>query len=167
MSLKLSTRSDDPVSPVDILEAMVAANDWPFERPTDDDIAVEIARRYCCVRLFFAWHEDLRSLYVTGTFDARIPSDKRRAFNDLVAIVNETMWLGHFALCPEDQAPIFRYTLPLRGQRMASVEQLEDLMDAALLECDRFFPALQMVLWGGANAGAAVAAALLEPAGEA
>jgi hypothetical protein len=62
---------------------------------------------------------------------------------------------------------MFRYTLPLRGQRMASVEQLEDLMDAALVECDRFFPALQMVLWGGMNADEAVAAAMLEPAGEA
>ena len=28
-------------------------------------------------------------------------------------------------------------------------EQLEDLMDTAILECERFYPALQMVLWAG------------------
>jgi hypothetical protein len=167
MSLKLFVRPDGPYNPLDVLEEIVAANDWPFERGGDDDIAVEISGRWCYLRLFFVWHDDLRTLHLSGTFDVRVPDEKRRSFNDLVAIVNEGMWLGHFVLCPEERVPMFRYTLPLRGQRMASVEQLEDLMDAALVECDRFFPALQMVLWGGMNADEAVAAAMLEPAGEA
>src|SRR3546814_1339757 len=40
---------------------------------------------------------------------------------------------------------LFPYTTLFR----TSVEQLEDLVEAALVECDRIYPALQMVVWGG------------------
>ena len=62
---------------------------------------------------------------------------------------------------------MFRHTVPLRGLRRASVEQLEDLVDAAFSECERFFPAFQFVIWGGKSAGEALDAALFETVGEA
>ncbi len=40
-------------------------------------------------------------------------------------------WLGHFDLLSEEGLPLLRHTIPLRGARGASVEQLEDLLDAA------------------------------------
>jgi len=63
--------------------------------------------------------------------------------------------------------PMFRHTVPLRGLRGASVEQLEDLVDSAVTECERFFPAFQFVIWGGKSAAEAMAAALFETVGEA
>ena len=47
------------------------------------------------------------------------------------------------------------------------VEQLEDLVDAAVGECERFYPALQMVVWGGRSVDEALSAALMETVGEA
>ena len=35
----------------------------------------------------------------------------------------------------------------------ASAEQIEDLVEIALSECERFYPAFQLVVWGGKNAG--------------
>ena len=55
----------------------------------------------------------------------------------------------------------------LRGGRGASVEQLEDLVDIALNECERFYPAFQFVLWGGKSPTEAIDAAVIETAGEA
>ena len=51
--------------------------------------------------------------------------------------------------------------------RGLAVEQLEDLMDIAVGECDRFFPAFQFVLWGGRSAQDALDSAMLETVGEA
>jgi hypothetical protein len=48
-----------------------------------------------------------------------------------------------------------------------SIEPLEDLVDIALNECERFFPAFQFVLWGGKSPREALDAAMLEPVGEA
>jgi hypothetical protein len=55
----------------------------------------------------------------------------------------------------------------LRDTPRASVEQVEDLVDIALSECERFYPAFQFVIWGGKTASEAVSAAILDTVGEA
>ncbi len=62
---------------------------------------------------------------------------------------------------------MFRQTTLLRGSHGASVEQLEDLVEIALSECERFYPAFQFVIWGGKTPAEAVSAALLDTVGEA
>jgi hypothetical protein len=62
---------------------------------------------------------------------------------------------------------MFRHTLLLRGAGAANVEQLEDLVDVAVSESDRYFPAFQFVIWGGKSAEDAMASALIEVAGSA
>jgi hypothetical protein len=47
------------------------------------------------------------------------------------------------------------------------VEQLEDLVDVALNECERYYPAFQFVVWSGEGAREAMEAAMFETAGEA
>src|SRR3546814_15610970 len=95
-------------------------------------------------------------------FDMKIPAAKRASVHELLATVNERMWLGHFDVDAEEQTPMFRHTTLLRGNHGASVEMLEDLVDIALTECERFYPAFQFVVWGGKTAEEAVAAALLD-----
>ena len=55
----------------------------------------------------------------------------------------------------------------LRGVLGASTEQVEDLVDIALSECERFYPAFQLVVWGGKTPDEAMAAAMIDPIGEA
>jgi hypothetical protein len=99
--------------------------------------------------------------------DLRVPKHRRGSVNELLALANGRLWLGHFDLCLDEDMPMFRHTVPLRGARGASVEQLEDLVDVALNECERYYPAFQYVIWGGKDPGDAVAAACLDPMGEA
>ena len=44
-------------------------------------------------------------------------------------------------------------------------EQMEDLVETALIECEKFYPAFQYVIWGGKTASEAIAAAMIETAG--
>ena len=67
----------------------------------------------------------------------------------------------------DDGMPLFRHALLLRGTPGASSESLEDLVDIAITECERFFPAFQFVLWGGKSPRDALDAAMLECVGEA
>ena len=47
---------------------------------------------------------------------------------------------------------MFRHALLLRGVSGVSAEQVEDLVELALVECERFYPAFQLVIWGGKTA---------------
>ena len=84
-----------------------------------------------------------------------------------MATVNENLWIGHFDLVAEGAAPVYRHTVPLRGAAGASAEQLEDLIDAAVVECERFYPALQLVVWGGRSIADALTVARMDTIGRA
>jgi hypothetical protein len=63
--------------------------------------------------------------------------------------------------------PLFRHSLLLRGTSGLAVEQMEDLVDIAVAECERFYPSFQYVVWAGKTPQEALAAAILETVGEA
>lgn len=154
-------------NPLEVVEEIVNANEWAFDRANEDELIVEIGGKFCDYRLFFIWRDDVSALHFTCVFETKAPAQRRRDVHDLLVMVNEKMWLGHFDLCHEDGVPMFRHTILLRGARGASVEQLEDLVDVALSECERFYPALQYVCWGGKSAQDALAASMFDTVGEA
>lgn len=156
-----------PPNPLDLMEELVNANEWRYDRATDEEMIVEYAGQYCAYRMFMVWQADLGAMYFSSLFDMKVPTARRRELAELVALANERLWLGHFDISSEEMAPMFRYTFLLRGTAGVSAEQLEDLMEAAINECERFFPALQFVLWGGKKPEEAIEAALLETVGEA
>src|SRR3990167_4376558 len=49
----------------------------------------------------------------------------------------------------------------------SALEQMEEIINNAVLECDRLYPALQFVLWGDKNPEEALMAAMLDTYGEA
>jgi hypothetical protein len=167
MTATLDVQPEPAPNPLDIVEEIVAANQWPFDRTSEDELVVEITGKWCDYRLYFMWRDDLSALHFTCAFDVRVPDTRRREVHDLLALVNEKLWLGHFDVSLEEGMPMFRHTVPLRGLSGASVEQLEDLVDSAFTECERFYPAFQFVIWGGKGAHEAIAAALFETVGEA
>lgn len=100
-------------------------------------------------------------------FDLQVAERDRGGVHALLADINARMWLGHFDVCTDEHTPMFRQTTLFRGSAGASVEQLEDLVDIALFECERFYPAFQFVIRGGKSAEEAVSAAILDTVGEA
>jgi hypothetical protein len=54
-----------------------------------------------------------------------------------------------------------------RGHASVSNEVIEDLIELGITEADRYYPAFQLALWGGKSTDEAIAAAILEPMGEA
>jgi hypothetical protein len=153
-------------NPIDLVEEIVVANDWAHDRASEEELVVEITGRWCDYRLYFVWQEEISALHFSCGFDMKVPKGRRTAIYELLALANEKLWLGHFDL-GEDNSPAFRHAILLRGVLGASAEQVEDLVDIALSECERFYPAFQLVVWGGKRAGEAIAAAMIDPLGEA
>jgi len=167
MSVSVAFEEPTGPNPLDIVEQVVSANDWAFDRRNDEEMAVQVPGKWCDYSLYFAWRQDAGALHFTCAFDMRVQSTKRREANELLARVNEKMWLGHFAIWADEGVPMFRHAVLLRGLGGASAEQIEDLVDIALNESERFYPAFQFVLWGGKTPDDAIAAALLDTVGEA
>ena len=165
-SLSLET-SAFAANPIDLVEEIVQANEWAHDRASDEEMVVEIGGRWCDYRLLFVWQREVSALHFSCGFEMKVPKPRRGAVFELLAVVNERLWLGHFDLSPRDASPFFRQGVLLRGATGACVEQIEDLVDIAVTECERFYPAFQLVVWGGKAAEEALAAAMIDPLGEA
>ena len=154
-------------NPIDLVEEIVVANDWAHDRASEEEMIVEISGRWCDYRMYFLWQEELSALHFSCGFDMKVPKRRRGPLYELLALANERLWLGHFDLAAGDASPAFRYAILLRGIATASFEQVEELVDIALSECERFYPAFQLVIWGGKPPEEAMATAMIEPIGEA
>lgn len=167
MATLFREEDDHPTpNPLDMVESIVSEHEWPFDRPSDQDLSVTVAGSWCDYHLGFTWATDLAALQVSCTFDLKVPSRRKPDVQSLLAMVNERMWCGHFDLWSEEGLPMFRHVLLLRGCGPTS-GQVEDLIEVAITECERFYPAFQFLIWGGKRPDEALAAAILETVGEA
>ena len=167
MSALSSFSTEHQANPLDVMEQVVAANDWVFDRRTDSEMAAEAPGKWCDYGLYFSWSREISAMHFTCAFDLKVPEKQRTALYELLALANERLWIGHFGMDTDDGMPLFRHSVLLRGASAASAESLEDMVDIAITECERFYPAFQFVLWGGKTPAEALAAAMLECAGEA
>jgi len=158
---------DAAANPLDMLEQIITANDWACDRRSDSEMAAEAPGRWCDYGLYFNWSHEISAMHFTCAFDMKVPAKRRAALYALLALANDRLWIGHFAIDPDDGMPVFRHAVLLRGAPGASTESLEDMVDIAITECERFFPAFQFVLWGGKTPREALEAAMLECVGEA
>ncbi|MBN2752418.1 MAG: YbjN domain-containing protein [Rhodospirillaceae bacterium] len=157
----------ETLHPIELIEQVLSARDWTFERRGDDELAVEIPGRWCDYGVFFALATELETLHISCSLDMRVPEPRRSAVAELLALANEKLWIGHFALWAEEGLPMFRYSLLLGAELTLGADRLESLIDVAISECERFYPAFQYVIWGGKNPAEAVEAAMLDTVGEA
>jgi len=167
MSLANPSHEVSPQNPIDWVEDVVHEREWAFDRTSDTELVVEIQGRFCTYRMFFVWDIETGAFYFTVLLDARIAPHHKSRIYELLAMVNEKLWIGHFDYCSDESMPMYRQTLLMRQNNASSAEMMEDLVEVGLAECDRYFPAFQYVLWGGKSPTDALTATLFETIGEA
>ncbi len=153
--------------PLDVVEQVMSRQGWQFRRSRDDDVAAEFRGQWCDYSIHFAWSDEFNAVHFTCAFDARVPDAKRGQAHHLLALVNDRMWLGHFGIWEPEGLPMYRHAVLIGGGAVLNEQQVEDLIDVAIAECERFYPAFQYVIWAGKSPEEALSAAMIEPAGEA
>ena len=154
-------------NPVDLIEETIVSEDWSYHRLSHDEIIFEIPGRWGDYRFQFVWQEEVRVLQFYCIFDMRVQPKNLSAVHELLALVNERLPLGHFEISPDEAMPTYRYSLLLLSINTLTTDYLEELINIALVESERFYPAFQFVILGGKSAKEAASVAMLETLGEA
>jgi hypothetical protein len=154
-------------NPLDVVERIAAINDWSFERAGDDEITMLVGGKWSDYQVSFTWMHDIEALHLACAFDIKVPERRRGEVQQLIAMVNEQMWIGHFDLWTQDGMVMFRHALVLAGGVEATSMQCQALLSSALESCEGYFPAFQFVVWAGKSARHALDAAMFETSGEA
>jgi len=157
----------DDAAPVDMLAALFEARGWMHEIVSAEEITGEVQGSWTTYQLRAIWRADDNVLQLLCLPDIRVADDKRRAAHELLALVNEQLWLGHFDVWSQGGMLVYRHGLLLGDEGLMSVAQAQQLIETAVDECDRFYPAFQFVLWGDKTPQDALASAMVDAAGEA
>jgi hypothetical protein len=154
-------------NPLAVVENLALRNDWSFERSVEDEIAIAVAGRCANYDVSFTWIDELKVLHFSCSFEARIPDQRAAEIRQLIAKINEQLWVGHLDLWARDGTVVFRHSLLLEGGVTISDKQCEAVLGRALDACEQYYPAFQFVIWAGKSAREAMDAVMFVTAGEA
>lgn len=142
----LSSATHISSNPIDFIESIFGAQAFEFERRGLNEIVVELQGKWTNMLLFFAWEENLKCFQLSCLMDmpqASCPID--RMF-ELLALINEDLWLGHFSYWTERKVPIFKHSVIMDDTDFHMEDKLSEMIHIAVTECERLYPIFQAVL---------------------
>jgi hypothetical protein len=155
------------LNPLDVVEGVAAVNGWSFERATEDEITIVVAGHWTDYQVSYTWMGDIEALHLACAFDLKVPELRRAEVQQLIALINEQMWIGHFDMWSGEGVVIFRNSHLLTGGAEVSPQQCEALLRSATDACDLYYQAFQFVVWAGKSAADALSEVMFETVGEA
>lgn len=158
---------EDDIHPIDIVESLAATHDWDFDRIADDQIAMAVEGQWRTYSITLAWSAYDETLRMVCTFDMEPPTEKLPALYALLNEINDQCWAGSFTYWAEQKLMVYRYGLVLTGGQIAGPDQIDTMIGAAVLSAERYYPALQLLIWGDRSPKEAIEVAIAEAYGRA
>ena len=158
---------EEDIHPIDIVEHIAEHHDWDFDRIGDDQIAMAVEGQWRTYSITLAWSGYDQTLRLVCTFEMEPPEAARAELFELVNLMNDQCWAGAFTYWEAQKLMVYRYGLVLAGGQVASPEQIDTMISAAVLSAERYYPAIQLLVWGGRSPAEAMQVAIAEAYGRA
>ncbi|MEO0676311.1 MAG: YbjN domain-containing protein [Pseudomonadota bacterium] len=157
----------EDLHPIDIVEHIAEHQDWEFDRISDEQIAMAVEGQWRTYSITLAWSAFDETLRLICTFDMEPPEGRIDALNTALNRVNDNCWAGAFTYWQQQKLMVYRYGLILSGGQMATPDQIDTMISAAVLSAERYYPAFQLVTWGERPVEEAMQVAIAEAYGRA
>lgn len=158
---------DDEIHPIDIVETLASHNDWDFDRTADNQISMAVEGQWRTYSVTLAWSDYDQTLRMVCSFEMEPPQERLDALYGALNEVNDQCWSGAFSYWAEQKLMVYKYGLLLAGGALASPEQINRLISSAVVNAERYYPAFQLVVWGGRSPKEAMQVAIAEAYGHA
>jgi len=155
------------IHPIDIVETLAEHHAWDFDRVADDQIAMAIEGAWRTYSITLAWSAYDETLRLVCSFEMDPPHEKLAALYETLNGANDKCWAGAFTFWREHRLMAYRYGLVLTGGETAGPAQIGRLVQTAVKNCERFYPAFQLVCWGDDTPARALNVAMDEAYGTA
>lgn len=167
MALSEQILETEDLDPIDIVEHIAEHRDWDFDRVADDQIAMAVEGQWRTYSITLAWSSYDETLRLICTFEMEPPEERLPALFEVLNSTNDKCWAGAFTYWHAQRLMVYRYGLVLAGGQVVSAEQIDRLIASAVMASERFYPAFQLVAWGGRPPAEAMQVAMHEAYGRA
>lgn len=163
-----STQAEDTVeNSLDLIERVLEDADWSYERDGYNSVHCIIPTHWGDMGGVFTMREETESLQFSLTLDVKPTAIRRNALNELLVMINEQLWLGHFDFWPMDDSILFRHTIAMSGRSEPAGSEISSVISAATRAIEKFTPSMNYVIWAGKSASESLETAMFETIGQA
>lgn len=167
MALSEQYLDHDDIHPIDLVEHIAEHHAWEFDRIHDDQIAMAVEGQWRTYSITLAWSGYDETLRLICTFEMEPPEHRKGELFKALNTINDQCWAGAFTWWEEQNMMVYRYGLVLAGDQAPTADQIDTMINAAVMSCERYYPALQLVTWAEQTAEEAVQVAMAEAYGRA
>ena len=154
-------------NPIDTVENIFSTKSFELERRNTNEVAIEIQGKWNNMVLFFAWEANLQCMHLSCLMDIETTIEDRSKIFELLALVNEELWVGHFSYWTEQNIPVFKHSVFLNDGEDIFENKVSQIIDIAIKECERMYPIFKVVLTKGMDPKQALYPMMMTTIGEA
>ena len=155
MTSSFTDLSDSKSHPINLLEKIIISKNWVFERPIEDEIYIEVPTKYSNLIIQVTWLKNKSRIEIRTFFYNKMDFSDNIEIYKLLNLINNKIDYGHFIL-NENSYPTLKNSIIVQDHINIKFDLLREVLNYAILESEKFFPILQLVLWGGKKAEEAI-----------
>lgn len=133
-------------NPIDTIESIFARDNVSFDRRKDNELVAEVLGKWDNMLVFFAFEEHLRCLHISCLLNIETSTVDRSKMFELLALLNENLWLGHFSYWSEQKMPIFKHSIILQDEEELFINKISKIIELSIMECERVYPIFNAVM---------------------
>jgi len=136
----------DLYNPLDTIEYLFSRDSVSCERRKINELVAEVQGKWDNMLIFFAFEEHMRCLHISCLLNIETATVDRSKMFELLALLNENLWLGHFAYWSEQKMPIFKHSIILQDQEELFADKIGKIIELSIMECERVYPIFNAVM---------------------
>lgn len=137
---------EDLYNPIDTIENIFARDNVSFDRRKENELVAEVLGKWDNMLIFFAYEEHLRCLHMSCLLNIETAAVDRSKMFELLALLNENLWLGHFSYWSEQKMPIFKHSVILQDTEELFTSKISKIIELSIMECERVYPIFNAVM---------------------
>lgn len=132
-------------NPIDDVEYLFKKTN-SIERRSQTEVVVELNGKWDNMLLFFAWEPRMNCLHISCLINLHPKDVALPSIFELLALINEDLWVGYFSYWEEMQMPVFKHSVFINKDEFDLNDKLSNIVNIAITECERAYPIFHAVL---------------------
>ncbi|MCI5545236.1 MAG: YbjN domain-containing protein [Azospirillum sp.] len=165
--MNLAANIPAKANPIDEVESFLNAHAYATERRGQNEVVVEVQGKWNDMLVFFSFEENMHCLHISCLMNIENQLNEKSKIFELLALINDDLWVGHFSYWTEQKMPVFRHSLFYDEQNPLFDRQIAQIFDIAVKECERMYPIFNVVLTKGMDPELALYPIMMETVGQA
>ena len=155
------------MNPIDDIEDIISSYDLQCSRSNYYELILNYNGLWNNYEVSFSWSQPRGLITANSNLNIKIPLLLVPKIQTMISLINENVSLGYFGYSSKRKCLYFRHNISIKGVNNLATEQIEDLIDAVIYECDKYFPAFQFFVHKKNDPEYVLKTVLLETIGEA